>query len=288
MCSVFSSFRNKLRISYQAVLNQHFDNQAHQYIYWLTIIAIAAMTIGSLTIELWVSTESYIISTLIFSSVGLWLFTAYLSNNKHISNTYSIPGFKILLALLATGLIFYARINTIGEINDVFKVDASALPNTTYLFTYINLVSYFTVIFLLFIVYAFIKLLSLNTESDNKENADSKENNSQSNTKLLALLVLTAAFAASMLLLNTITPIRKDKKASIYRFAINYDFNDKSFCRQLTNDQQNYFAKLFIGPEQRRVLVARKIDTFTKDGKLNISDLNKYINNLQATVIDCN
>lgn len=282
MCNLISSFREKLRNSYQAVLNQHFDDQAHRYIYWLTIISIGAMTIGSLTIELWVSAESYIISTLIFSSVGLWLFTAYLSNNKHIRSTYSIPGFKVLLALLATGLVFYARINTIGEINDVFQVDASALPNTTYIFTYINFVSYFTIAFLLFILYAAVKLLAFKTVSNEEPN------NNQSSTKILALLVLTAAFAASMLLLNTITPITKDKKTSIYRFAVNYDFNDKSFCRQLTKEQQNYYAKLFIGPEQRRALVVRKINTFIKDGKLNMSDLNKYINSLPATVIDCN
>lgn len=294
MCEI----KSKIRKSYQGVLNQHFDSEVHQYIYWLTMLAIIAMTIGGFTINLWVSTESYIISTLIFSSVGFWLFTAYLSNNKHIKNIYLIPGSKVLLALVATGLVFYAKINTLSEINEVFSVDASALPNTTYIFTYINFISYFTYVFLAFVVYAGFKLVFFSSEpakdtgeageaGEAGETVEAKASDKNNTTRLLALLVLTAAFASSMLLLNTITPITKDKSISIYRFALNYDFNDKSFCRQLNKDQQKYYAKLFLGPDQRRVLIARKTDTFMKDGKLNGKELDMYIKALPAIVLDC-
>jgi hypothetical protein len=144
-------------------------------------------------------------------------------------------------AILAIGA-FLARRQAIEEVNAVFGIDSSALPMTLSLATTIIFVHYLWWAFGI----AFVVGLVLTIHAFSKK---------QVNIMLvyLALTIssgLTAAFCAM--------PLNKNVRPhTYYRFAHDSDFSGRFHCKGV--DQSKY-SVVFIGPDQRRVLIAQKIN----------------------------
>jgi hypothetical protein len=162
-------------------------------------------------------------------------------------------GFESLRWIFAAGIAFIgylSRIDAINDINAIFHIDASALPLTAIAGTAMRFASY---LFLPMVAVCgvstlVVALMIWGTILDDKDELE----------KIALGIRVVAAFVASGLAAIFIhaqlagTAI----SAKLYRIAHSSDFVSKFNCEHIDSEK---FDVLFIGPEQRRVLVAPKI-----------------------------
>jgi hypothetical protein len=162
-------------------------------------------------------------------------------------------GFESLRWIFAASIAFIgylSRIDAINDINAIFQIDASALPLTAIAGTAMRFSSYMfwpmlAVCGVSALVVAQMIWGTILDDSDELE-------------KVSFGFRAVAAFLASGLAALFIHSQLTDAaiKAKLYRIAHSSDFVSKFNCERIDSEK---FDVLFIGPEQRRVLVAPKI-----------------------------
>lgn len=164
-------------------------------------------------------------------------------------------GFRYACAAL-TALIFYtSRIQSIGDVNQIFHIDASALPLTVWGGTALHVIKLF---FYPFIVAACIAATCLATQffSSGKERDSITE---MANFARFFAIVMSCGLAAAFVHVQLNDDDRR--MATFYRIALASDFSGRFQCSGVAQDDM---VGLFIGPEQRRIMLARKLDEPTQ------------------------
>lgn len=230
---------------------------------------------------------SFSIFSILISTTGFWISLSYIFTNQHLDGLTKLPGVRIFIAAIITGLLFYAKLITIADINDVFQIDAAALPNTTYAFTYANLLLLFKWPIIILVCYIFLVIIRHTCRECIKSKKLENNTESDEDRKWLADLISTTMLIASLLALNFLLPLDVNKKESIYRFAIEYDFNSKAVCKNLTIEGHKFWAKLFIGPDQSNVLLAPKPELIYGGNAPDFAKLSAYLKTFKPIIIRC-
>jgi peptidoglycan/LPS O-acetylase OafA/YrhL len=184
--------------------------------------------------------------------LGIYVLLCLIENKlgKHIIE------FKVTLiawALLAGTLVFYGRIRAITDINEIFHIDASALPLTLLASTatHISGLLFWPVVCILLIAIMCLVIMWAGNYFDEHTPAEEKT----------ARVITIAMVALALLISATFIHARIHNKESrlqiIYRIAHSSDFSSSFRCQGINEEIQSV---VFIGPEQRRVLVAPKIE----------------------------
>jgi len=154
--------------------------------------------------------------------------------------------FVSALALVA----YMSRVDAVNDINGVFHIDAGALPLTTIAVTVLRFATYmfWPMAFVCGISLLLILALFRGFLLDGKDDIE----------KIGLGARVFAAFVSSGLACILICGQLSDAgiKAKLYRIAHKADFVGSFNCQGIDADR---FAALFIGPEQRRVLLAERI-----------------------------
>ncbi|WP_454903634.1 hypothetical protein [Variovorax gossypii] len=149
---------------------------------------------------------------------------------------------------------YLSRVDAVNDINAVFHIDAAALPLTTIAATVLRFATYMqwpmgVVFFGSVVVIGFMFWGSVLSDKDDIEKLG------------LGTRVFAAAVSSGLALLLILTQLDDAGiKAKIYRVAHKADFVSSFNCEKTDPEQ---FSVLFIGPEQRRVLLAPKIQSDT-------------------------
>lgn len=158
--------------------------------------------------------------------------------------------FVSALALVA----YISRVDAVNDINEVFHIDAGALPLTTIAVTVMRFATYMFWPMVVVVVTSalVIGFMFFGSVLDDKEDI----------VKVVLGVWAWAAFASSGLACLLICGQLSDVgiKAKLYRVAHKSDFVGNFNCQGIDSKR---FAALFIGPEQRRVLLAEKIPNDT-------------------------
>lgn len=158
----------------------------------------------------------------------------------------------IAWALLAGSLVFYGRISAVTDINEIFHIDASALPLTLLASTAIHIsgLLFWPIVGVFLGAIAWLLIVWTGNYFDENTPAGEK----------IARVITIATVALSLLISATFIHARIHDKDSrlqiIYRTAHSSDFSASFRCQGIDQEAQSV---LFIGPEQKRVLVAPRI-----------------------------
>lgn len=165
----------------------------------------------------------------------------------------SALGFESFRWIFAAGIAFIgylSRIDATNDINAIFHIDASALPLTAIAGTAMRFASYmFWPMVAVFCISAiFVVLMIWGTILEGKDDIE----------KIALGIRVFAALVASGLAAIFVHAQLADAaiSAKLYRIAHSSDFVSKFNCEHIESEK---YDVLFIGPEQRRVLVAPKI-----------------------------
>lgn len=158
----------------------------------------------------------------------------------------------IAWAILVGTLVFYGRISAITDINEIFHIDASALPLTLIASTAIHIsgLLFWPIVCAFIIAIAWLLIMGAGNYFDETTPAEEK----------IARVTTIAMVALSLLLSAIFIHARIHDKDSrlqiIYRTAHSSDFSASFRCQGIDQEVQSV---LFIGPEQKRILVAPRI-----------------------------
>lgn len=162
-------------------------------------------------------------------------------------------GFESFRWVFVSGLAcmaYMSRVDAVNDINEVFHIDAGALPLTTIAGTVLRFATYmfWPMVFVLVTSTVLIVLMFWGSVLEGKEDVE----------KLgLGTRVFAAAISSSLACLLIWGQLNDAGiKAKLYRLAHKADFVGRFNCQGIDS---NRFAALFIGPEQRRVLLAERI-----------------------------
>lgn len=165
----------------------------------------------------------------------------------------SALGFESFRWIFAAGIafiVYLSRVDTVNDINAIFHIDASALPLTTIAGTAMRFASYmfWPMVAVCAVSTLFIAFMMWGSILDDKADLE----------KISLGIRVFAALLASGLAAMFIYAQLADAaiSAKLYRIAHSSDFVSKFNCEHIESDK---FDVLFIGSEQRRVLVAPKI-----------------------------
>lgn len=150
-----------------------------------------------------------------------------------------------LLGLGALALTtFIAHGQAVGEVNSIFQIDASALSHTTTAASAMVIGAWlFWVVFLPVLVVSFICIVWLCVKSRRGES-------------MIAFAIFFASLTCCSLIGQQVVP-ELQRKSNLYQVALEMDFNSRSHCVDLPKGAEGV---LFIGPDQRRAIVApRKV-----------------------------
>lgn len=139
---------------------------------------------------------------------------------------------------------FVAHGQAVGEVNSIFQVDASALPHTTTAASAMVISAWlFWVFFLPVLAVSFISVVRLSKKSRHGDFT-------------IALAICLASVVWCSLIGQQAVPELR-RKSNLYQVALEMDFNKRSHCVDLPEGAEGV---LFIGPDQRRAIVApRKV-----------------------------
>lgn len=149
---------------------------------------------------------------------------------------------KFVFGGIISLMIFISHGRAVSDVNGIFSVDASALPHATTVATaleFIDLLRSPSLIVLMVIVFMIFILLFARKSSNGFP------------TFVITIFGPFLLFVISDHMAHN--PARKAK--TIYEVALNYDFNSEFNCI-IENHQAS--AVLFIGPDQKNILIAKK------------------------------
>ena len=149
-------------------------------------------------------------------------------------------------------LTYLSRIEALDDLNNIFRIDGYALPLTAIAGTAMRLASKFSMIFAV-VFWVSVILIALMKWGSVFDDTDDDV------AKIGKGLRVVAALLASGLAWAFIHTQLDDKgiKAKLYRIAHKTDFVGAFDCAGVDTSQND---ALFIGPDQRRILVAPKIN----------------------------
>ncbi|WP_440191828.1 hypothetical protein [Bordetella sp.] len=145
---------------------------------------------------------------------------------------------------------YFAKAETAGDINGIFHIDPAALPMTMIAGSVMRFTSYlFFPMVAVFLVALFLAVL-LFCGNELKEKSHTEK---LSKWMRLGAILLSSSLAALSIYLHL---NEQGIRFKLYRIAQATDFVSSFECQGI--DSRMYNA-LFIGPEQRRVLIAPKL-----------------------------
>lgn len=161
----------------------------------------------------------------------------------------------IFWGLLLATLAYVARLRALADINKIFHIDASAFPMTLVAGTTLHLAKLmlWPCIAVFVITAIILSLICVGRFFDS---------NSSTGEKWGVVVPTMAALIASGIgwafIHSNLSPERRSE--ILYRTSHMTDFNDTFRCAGI--DDRKYSA-VFLGPEQRRVLLAPKLEEFS-------------------------
>ncbi|MBD9381144.1 hypothetical protein IB258_07825 [Achromobacter sp. ACM02] len=194
-------------------------------------------------------------NTLVFRLCAVFLCTVFvgvsLERSTVIQSLWEHTVTKFLVSIILSGVVLYARGKAAGIINEIFHIDASALPITLVFSTAIlvlKLLLPFIIVLvaILFAMHTINSLVWLHNEMSGKENIE-----------LTPLYYLLSAFVSAVIVYygwgwstNQLSDSRVPEK--IYLMAYALEFNHVHECSNVAPDQ----PVVFLGNAQEAVLVA--------------------------------
>ena len=146
---------------------------------------------------------------------------------------------------------FIAHGQAVGEVNSIFQIDASALPHTTAAASAMVIGAWaFWVVFLPVLVISFICAVCLYLKSRHGES-------------MIAFAIFLASVVWCSLIGQQAVP-EIQRKSNLYHVALEMDFNRRSHCVALPEGAEGV---VFIGPDQRRAIVAPRKVIINTQGK---------------------
>lgn len=158
----------------------------------------------------------------------------------------------IAWALLAGSLVFYGHISAITDINEIFHIDPSALPLTLLASTAIHIsgLLFWPIVSVLLGAIAWLLIAwSGNYFDDNTPSGEKI-------ARVITIATVALSLSVSAIFIHARIHDKDSRLQIIYRTAHNSDFSANFRCQGIDQEAQSV---LFIGPEQRRILIAPKI-----------------------------
>jgi len=183
-------------------------------------------------------------------SVTFGLFSIAGSIEIMLKSALGFESFRWVLVSSLALVAYLSRVDAVNDINGVFHIDAGALPLTTIAGTVLRFATY--MFWPMVCVCAISAILLLTIICGNRFDGMGEFEKLAHGTRVFA------AVCSSGLALFVIGAQLSDAgiKAKLYRIAHKADFVGSFNCQGIDADR---FAALFIGPEQRRVLLAERI-----------------------------
>ncbi|MFC6298932.1 hypothetical protein GNF76_27680 [Pseudomonas sp. CCM 7893] len=197
---------------------------------------------------------------LLFSSVLMGFYVVLAFVEKMLERYFK--DFKVTVifwGLLLAILGYVARLRAITDINGIFHIDASAFPMTLVAGTTLHLAKLmlWPCIIVVVITALILLLICLGRFFDSDSSAEEKWG--------IYVPTMAAMIACGIGWIFIYSNLSPERRAEIlYRIAHMTDFNETFRCVGI--DDQKYSA-VFLGPEQRRVLVAPKLEEFWLEKK---------------------
>lgn len=185
-------------------------------------------------------------------AIFLGLFTLVAATEKLVHQ--GLLEFKSSTLWWASGLAilgYYARISAMDDVNKVFHVDPSALPMTLIAAHAMNL---FALMKWPFIIVASISLLWLIPICKGTYFSKNTPEDEKIASGIFAFSNMINCMLCAIFIYFQLDDVGRQRK--IYRTAHAADFVSRFQCSGINS---NEFSVLFIGPEQRKVLVAPKL-----------------------------
>lgn len=180
----------------------------------------------------------YVLLCLIESNIGKYLAT-----------------FKTTLvawAVLVGVFTYIGRIGAVSDINRIFHIDASAFPLTLFASTAIHVavLLFWPIVVMLSFVLLLLIVMWKGDYFGNYEEAEEKF------SQVIPTVVIACTLGFSAFFIYGRLCDDENRSEIIYRIAHASDFSSSFRCLGLSEEEDRV---LFIGPDQRRVLVAPKI-----------------------------
>lgn len=152
---------------------------------------------------------------------------------------------KIIAGSIGVVILYFGRVGGISDVNSLFRIDAGALPMTTIAASIMYLFHMFLWVSIPIMTVSFLGLLySIIKFPVSLFNYPVGKWLILFSTTLFITIIALAAFDDA------------GRKQRIYRIAHATDISSKFSCRDIDMEQN---AVLFIGPEQKKVMVVPKI-----------------------------
>jgi hypothetical protein len=209
---------------------------ADPILFWLAVLCLLGMVLSLLLLKAFdAGSWSAIV---MWSSVGVGLFVSMIQIERSIDSISRLGAARLLWAAFLACIAYVSHGEAVGEVNEIFGVDASSLPHATAVATVLLLLKPTAV--LLFSI-GLIKLFLIIISSANGKPA-------------LILISFSVAFS-SLVAAGTLAFAGDDKvrKKLVYQFGVHYDFNLRSSCA----GTQEGDGVLFVGPLQDRAIIVR-------------------------------
>lgn len=179
------------------------------------------------------------------------------------------------LAILA----YFARVAALDDVNRVFHIDPSALPMTL---AAANVMRFFIWMEWPFIIMASISFVVLMLIAKGTYfSEDMPENERAASGILVFSIMMNCILCAAFIHFHLDEQGRQQK---LYRTAHATDFVSTFHCQGIDADK---FSVLFIGPEQRKVLVAPKLPAPLLFGKRSAEFLQALMVPAEFPTVDC-
>lgn len=179
------------------------------------------------------------------------------------------------LAILA----YFARVAALDDVNKVFHIDPSGLPMTL---AAANVMRFFIWMEWPFIVVACISFVVLILIAKGTYFPDEMPENERAAGVILVLSIMMNCILCALFIHFHLDEQGRQQK--LYRTAHAADFVSKFHCQGIDPDK---FSVLFIGPEQRKVLVAPKLPAPVLFGKMSAEFLQALKVPAEFPTLDC-
>lgn len=164
---------------------------------------------------------------------------------------FNFRGLRYACTALTALVFFTSRVASIDDVNHIFRMDASAFPLTVWAGTAIHVVKLLFYPFAFAAVVAGIRLVS-QFFSRHKKGEATKES-----ADFARSLAIVLSCGLSAMIIQGQLSDDELRCAMLYRIAQSSDFSASFRCLDVPEEGM---VGLFIGPEQRRIMLAKKID----------------------------
>ncbi|WP_044270357.1 hypothetical protein [Pseudomonas fluorescens] len=228
----------------------------------LTIISVVSLLMlfgfSGLIKENYVSADTAFLLLACSVATGFYVVLAFIE--KVLERLFK--DFKVTVIfwgfLLAT-LGYVGRLRAVADVNAIFHVDASAFPLTMIAGTTLHMAKlmFWPCIGVVLITACILVLICMGSYFESASSAEEKWG--------VVVPTITALITCGIGALFISSNLSPERRAEIlYRTAHTTDFNDTFRCAGIDDRQ---YSAIFLGPEQRRVLLAPKLQEFSLEKK---------------------